>query len=73
MFLETSALNGTGVQEVFLKCARSILTKIEEGSFSIFNEEIAIQFTNFLFIKVNYIWMLQDQEFNMETQEPRKN
>jgi len=31
MFLETSALNGTGVQEVFLKCARSILTKIEEG------------------------------------------
>jgi len=31
MFLETSALTGEGVEEVFLKCARSILTKIETG------------------------------------------
>ena len=31
MFLETSALNGSGVQEIFLKCARTILTKIEQG------------------------------------------
>jgi len=31
MFLETSALTGDGVAEVFLKCARTILTKIESG------------------------------------------
>jgi len=31
MFLETSALTGEGVQEVFLKCARTIITKIESG------------------------------------------
>lgn len=31
MFLETSALTGEGVEEVFLKNARSILTKIETG------------------------------------------
>lgn len=32
MFLETSALTGEGVTEVFLKCARTILTKIETGN-----------------------------------------
>jgi len=32
IFLETSALTGEGVQEVFLKCARTILTKIESGA-----------------------------------------
>ena len=31
MFLETSALSGENVEETFLKCARSILTKIESG------------------------------------------
>lgn len=31
MFLETSALTGENVEETFLKCARSILTKIESG------------------------------------------
>jgi len=31
MFLETSALSGTGVQEIFLKCGRNILSKIESG------------------------------------------
>jgi len=31
MFLETSALTGEGIEEVFLKDARSILTKIETG------------------------------------------
>jgi Ras-related protein Rab-4B len=31
MFLETSALTGDGVQEIFLKCARTILSKIEQG------------------------------------------
>jgi len=32
IFLESSALTGEGVQEVFLKCARTILTKIETGA-----------------------------------------
>ncbi len=31
LFLETSALTGENVEEAFLKCARSILTKIESG------------------------------------------
>eukprot|EP01112_Ceratiomyxa_fruticulosa_P002030 TRINITY_DN12177_c0_g1_i1.p1 TRINITY_DN12177_c0_g1~~TRINITY_DN12177_c0_g1_i1.p1 ORF type:complete len:215 (-),score=23.73 TRINITY_DN12177_c0_g1_i1:105-749(-) len=31
MFLETSALSGDGVEEVFLKCARTILSKINSG------------------------------------------
>eukprot|EP01100_Stratorugosa_tubuloviscum_P007233 TRINITY_DN302_c0_g1_i1.p1 TRINITY_DN302_c0_g1~~TRINITY_DN302_c0_g1_i1.p1 ORF type:complete len:213 (-),score=94.43 TRINITY_DN302_c0_g1_i1:108-746(-) len=31
IFLETSALSGSGVGEVFLKCARTILSKIENG------------------------------------------
>ncbi|CAH1262531.1 RAB4A [Branchiostoma lanceolatum] len=31
MFLETSALTGENVEEAFLKCSRSILTKIESG------------------------------------------
>jgi Ras-related protein Rab-4B len=32
MFLETSALHGTNVEEVFLKCARTIFSKIEGGT-----------------------------------------
>ena len=31
MFLETSALDGSNIEEVFYKCARTILTKIEAG------------------------------------------
>ncbi|KAJ1105584.1 hypothetical protein NDU88_002989 [Pleurodeles waltl] len=31
MFLETSALSGENVEEAFLKCARTILNKIESG------------------------------------------
>ena len=31
LFLETSALTGENVEEVFLKCARSILSRIESG------------------------------------------
>ncbi|XP_022245484.1 ras-related protein Rab-4B isoform X1 [Limulus polyphemus] len=31
MFLETSALSGENVEEAFLKCAKSILAKIETG------------------------------------------
>lgn len=32
-FLETSALTGENVEEVFLKCTRSILSKIDAGQF----------------------------------------
>ncbi len=32
MFLETSARTGENVEEVFLKCARTILSKIESGA-----------------------------------------
>lgn len=32
-FLETSALTGDNVEEVFLMCARDILTRIENGLF----------------------------------------
>lgn len=32
-FLETSALTGENVEEVFQKCTRSILTKIDAGNF----------------------------------------
>jgi Ras-related protein Rab-4B len=32
MFLETSAMTGEGVSEVFLKCARTILSKIDDGT-----------------------------------------
>ncbi|KRY11020.1 Ras-related protein Rab-4B, partial [Trichinella patagoniensis] len=31
LFLETSALTGENIEETFLRCARSILTKIESG------------------------------------------
>ena len=31
-FLETSALTGENVEEVFLKCTRSILSKIDAGN-----------------------------------------
>ena len=37
MFLETSALTGENVEETFLKCARTILAKVESGSHSIFD------------------------------------
>ncbi len=30
-FLETSALTGDNVEEVFMKCARTILAKIDAG------------------------------------------
>eukprot|EP00727_Mastigamoeba_balamuthi_P013663 m51a1_g892 putative ras-related protein rab-4b (209) ;mRNA; f:16378-17811 len=31
-FVETSALTGEGIEDVFLRCARTILTKIENGT-----------------------------------------
>lgn len=36
MFLETSALTGENVEEGFLKCARTILNKIESGKQTVF-------------------------------------
>ena len=38
MFLETSALTGVGIQDIYLKCTRTILTKIEQG---ILNPDVA--------------------------------
>ena len=31
MFMETSAMTGECVEEAFMKCARSVLSKIESG------------------------------------------
>jgi len=42
MFLETSALTGENVEETFLKCARSILTKIESGTVRIISLKIFV-------------------------------
>lgn len=36
MFLETSALTGENVEEGFLKCARTILNKIDSGKHALF-------------------------------------
>ncbi len=36
MFLETSALTGENVEEGFLKCARTILNKIDSGTLLIY-------------------------------------
>lgn len=35
-FMEVSALTGDGVDDAFLKCARTIMTKVESGMFRIF-------------------------------------
>ena len=34
MFMETSAMTGENVEEAFMKCARSVLSKIESGECS---------------------------------------
>ena len=39
-FLEASALDGTNVEEAFMRCARQILTKVELGISSIYHELI---------------------------------
>lgn len=38
MFLETSALTGENVEEAFLKCARTILNKIDSGEAHLLSE-----------------------------------
>ena len=45
MFLETSALTGENVEEAFLKCSRTILSKIESGK-EIHYLHVSIQIQN---------------------------
>ncbi len=42
MFLETSALTGENVEEGFLKCARTILNKIESGKWKLHCQAILV-------------------------------
>jgi GTPase SAR1 family protein len=35
LFLETSAKTGDGVEDMFFKCARSVISKAESGAFSV--------------------------------------
>lgn len=44
MFLETSALTGENVEEGFLKCARTILNKIDSGTQFFFEKEAYLLF-----------------------------
>ncbi|EGC30626.1 hypothetical protein DICPUDRAFT_41201 [Dictyostelium purpureum] len=41
LFMEASALSGDGVEELFLKCARSIITKIDNGEVNL--EQLGVQ------------------------------
>ncbi|EGC31637.1 hypothetical protein DICPUDRAFT_26958 [Dictyostelium purpureum] len=41
LFMEASALSGDGVEELFLKCARSIITKIDNGDVNL--EQLGVQ------------------------------
>jgi hypothetical protein len=57
IFFETSALTGDSVQDVFFKCARQILSKIESGSSSSF--WFSTKTNSFIFLprkgkKINY-------------------
>uniref|UniRef100_A0A3Q3S2X8 Ras-related protein Rab-4 n=1 Tax=Mastacembelus armatus TaxID=205130 RepID=A0A3Q3S2X8_9TELE len=42
MFLETSALTGENVEEGFLKCARTILNKIDSGTLCLFKRCVTV-------------------------------
>ena len=70
-FLETSALTGENVEEVFLKCARSILTKIDAGlSGGCGRNSLRIPH-NIIYIfilvsKVNWTQTEWDPEYSME-------
>lgn len=54
-FLETSALTGENVEEVFLKCTRSILSKIDAGQW--FSSAIIIH-THFWLIEEGSVKLL---------------
>lgn len=43
MFLETSALTGENVEEGFLKCARTILNKIDSGTLLSFVKDLCVR------------------------------
>jgi Ras-related protein Rab-4B len=53
MFLETSAASGENVEEAFLKCSRSILTKIEAGELDPERMGSGIQYGNSALRKTN--------------------
>jgi len=53
MFLETSAVTGENVDEAFLKCSRSILTKIEAGELDPERMGSGIQYGNSALRKTN--------------------
>jgi len=53
MFLETSAVTGENVEEAFLKCSRSILTKIEAGELDPERMGSGIQYGNSALRKTN--------------------
>ncbi|GAB5587032.1 Ras-related protein Rab-4B [Umbelopsis nana] len=44
MFMEASAMTGDGVEDTFLKCARSILTKVETGQIDPEKSGTGVQF-----------------------------
>ncbi|KAJ2961319.1 hypothetical protein NQZ79_g3438 [Umbelopsis isabellina] len=44
MFMEASAMTGDGVEDIFLKCARSILTKVETGQIDPEKSGTGVQF-----------------------------
>ncbi|CAG6002886.1 unnamed protein product [Menidia menidia] len=48
MFLETSALTGENVEEGFLKCARTILNKIDSGTLGLFQRYVSAVLSAFL-------------------------
>lgn len=46
IFLETSAKTGENVEESFLKCAKSILAKIQSGEIDVESPSSGIQFSD---------------------------
>ena len=50
MFLETSALTGENVEEAFLKCARSILSKVDAGMYLRIDTSADRQTDNLVFL-----------------------
>lgn len=63
IFLETSAMTGIGVEETFLKCARSILTKIETGVIDPEKVGSGIQYGNSTLHNMNISSMGQEQRW----------
>ena len=66
-FLETSALTGENVEEIFLKTARSILAKIEAGICSVHNGTYMCINHGCFILQESWIQRGWDQVFNLET------